>query len=108
MNFAAITDGLSAAIPPVVGAITLLALSMFAVRFSRYAYRQLMSFLSPSNGSFDLKDLSAFDYISDDDAAHLREMASTGERVTYQDVYLLNLTNKLATEEMIAREEGRQ
>lgn len=108
MNFATITDGLSSAIPPIVGGITLLALSMFAVRFTRYAYRQLMGFFSPSDGSFDLKDLSGFEFINDEDAAELRAIANSGERVTYQDVYLLNLTNKLATEEMMAREEGRQ
>ena len=109
MNFAAITEGLSAAIPPIVGGITLIALSMFAVRFSRYAYDQIMSFLAPrseneSAPSFDLRDLSGFEYINDEDAEELRSIASSGGKVTYQDVYLLNLTNRLEVEDTFERQ----
>lgn len=105
MNFAAITDGLSSAIPPVVGAITLIALSIFSVRFSRYAYDQVMAFFAPHQKGTAAADSSQpvhWDFLDVSDIEEFADRESKGEVVSYQEVYLRNLENRLQTEEAFA------
>lgn len=105
MNFAAITDGLSSAIPPVVGAITLIALSMFSVRFSRYAYDQVMAFFAPHEKGIAAADSGQpvhWDFLDASDIQEFADRESKGEVISYQEVYLRNLENRLQTEEAFA------